>query len=152
MFEIESTKTLPPLPPKCPCHQPDHKDCGESNRELQAEYHLLDIADVTDSVMKVMRICGLRPWEVKRAAGVIKRSLQHYEEIVQRIDRVPRKRFAKESFLHGLAHEAQMSRMDAQMAYSIVKRAFKVGRILAYTISFCNYGYGIRRPFTLAPE
>ncbi|EDW48645.1 uncharacterized protein LOC6610012 [Drosophila sechellia] len=125
MFEIESTKTLPPLPPKCPCHQPDHKDCGESNRELQAEYHLLDIADVTDSVMKVMRICGLRPWDVKRAAGVIKRSLQHYEEIVQRIDRVPRKRFAKESFLHGLAHEAQMSRMDAQMAYSIVKRAFK---------------------------
>ncbi|EDW91447.1 uncharacterized protein LOC6530856 [Drosophila yakuba] len=125
MFEIDSTKTVPPLPPKCACHQPDHKDCGEGNRELQAQYHLLDIADVTDSVMKVMRICGLRPWEVKRCAGVIKRSLQHYEDVVQRIDRVPRKRFAKESFLHGLAHEGQMSRMDAQMAYSIVKRAFK---------------------------
>jgi len=99
---------------------------------MHLEFRRLDIEDVTDSVMKVMRICGLRPWEVKRSAGVIKRSLQHYEEVVQRIDRIPRKRFAKESFLHGMAYEAQMSRMDAQMAYAIVKRAFKVGPKKSY--------------------
>ncbi|XP_016995791.3 uncharacterized protein [Drosophila takahashii] len=125
MFSFESSRTLPPQPPKCPCHLPDKRDCGEQHRDLQAEFRRLDIEDVTDSVMKVMRICGLRPWEVERSAGVIKRSLEHYEEVVQRIDRIPKKRFAKESFLHGLAHEAHMSRMDAQMAYSIVKRAFK---------------------------
>ncbi|XP_017072656.1 uncharacterized protein LOC108108916 [Drosophila eugracilis] len=125
MFSIESSRTLQPQPPKCPCHLPDRGDCGDQNKNLHDEYHQLDIEDVTDSVMKVMRICGLRPWEVKRSVGVIKRSLQHYEEVIQRIDRVPRKRFAKESFLHGLAHEAKMSRMDAQMAYAIVKRAFK---------------------------
>ncbi|KAI8038550.1 uncharacterized protein LOC128255046 [Drosophila gunungcola] len=125
MFSMGSLRSAPPLAPKCPCHQPEKRDCGEDSMAKLAEYRRLDIEDVTDSVMKVMRICGLRPWEVKRSAGVIKRSLQHYEEVIQRIDRVPRKRFAKESFLHGLAHEAHMSRMDAQMAYAIVKRAFK---------------------------
>ncbi|XP_017051316.1 histone-lysine N-methyltransferase SETD1B [Drosophila ficusphila] len=125
MFSTETSRTIPPMPPKCPCHLPDRKDCGEGNAELIAMYHRQDIDDVTDSVMKVMRICGLKPWEVKRSAEVIKRSLKHYGEVVEQIDRVPRKRFAKESFLHGLAFEAQMSRMDAQMAYAIVKRAFK---------------------------
>lgn len=102
-------------------------DCLEMNDKVRAEYRQMDIEDVTDSVMKVMRICGLKPWEVKLAAGVIRKSFTHFEEVIHRIDRVPRKRFGKESFLHGLAHEAQMSRMDAQMAYAIVKRAFKVG-------------------------
>ncbi|XP_016986109.1 uncharacterized protein LOC108049444 [Drosophila rhopaloa] len=125
MFSLESSRTMTPQPPKCPCHHPERRDCGQDNMELVAKYRQMDIEDVTDSVMKVMRICGLKPWEVKRSAGVIKRSLQHYEEVLERIDRVPRKRFAKESFLHGLAHEAQMSRMDSQMAYAITKRAFK---------------------------
>jgi len=53
--------------------------------------------------------------------------LMHSEELLFEERRIPRKRFAKESFLHGMAYEAQMSRMDAQMAYAIVKRAFKVG-------------------------
>ncbi|XP_037715190.1 uncharacterized protein LOC119550540 [Drosophila subpulchrella] len=141
MFSNESSRTLPPQPPKCPCHLPDRQDCGEQNKEMHLKYRQLDIEDVTDSVMKVMRICGLRPWEVKRSAGVIKRSLQHYEEVVQRIDRIPRKRFAKESFLHGMAYEAQISRMDAQMAYAIVKRAFKA--------FYHGTGMGGRRYFCL---
>ncbi|KAH8258279.1 hypothetical protein KR038_009106 [Drosophila bunnanda] len=111
--------------PKCECHRPEWPDCGDINDKMRAEYHRLDIEDVTDSVMKVMRICGLKPWEVKLAASVIRRSFTYFEEIVEKIDRVPRKRFGKESFLHGLAHVAQMSRIDAQMAFAIVKRAFK---------------------------
>ncbi|KAH8316636.1 hypothetical protein KR067_012280, partial [Drosophila pandora] len=109
----------------CMCRVPGNQDCGMKNDNIIEEYLQLDIEDVTDSVMKVMRICGLRPWEVKRSEEVIRRSLTHYEEVRERIDRVPRKRFAKETFLHGLAQEAQMNRMDAQMAYAVVKRAFK---------------------------
>ncbi|XP_020799721.1 uncharacterized protein LOC110177365 [Drosophila serrata] len=111
--------------PKCDCHKPGFPDCGDLNDKMRAEYRRLDIDDVTDSVMKVMRICGLKPWEVKLAASVIRRSFTYFEEIVEKIDRVPRKRFGKESFLHGLAHVAHMSRIDAQMAFAITKRAFK---------------------------
>ncbi|XP_017032902.1 uncharacterized protein [Drosophila kikkawai] len=122
---FSATTPSKPQAPKCECHKPGQPDCMEMNEKMQAEYRQMDIEDVTDSVMKVMRICGLKPLEVKLAAGVIRRSFMYFEEIVERIDRVPRKRFGKESFLHGLAHVAQMSRMDAQMAYAIVKRAFK---------------------------
>ncbi|BFG03566.1 uncharacterized protein DMAD_02793 [Drosophila madeirensis] len=111
--------------PQCPCHMPAVHHCGKELREQRVEYFRRDIDDVTDSVMQVMRICGLKAWEVRRTREVIGRSLLHYDEVRYRIDRVPRKRFCKETFLHGLAHEAQMSRMDAQIAYSIVKRAFK---------------------------
>ncbi|KAH8284927.1 hypothetical protein KR054_002900 [Drosophila jambulina] len=124
---FSGTPHAKPQMPKCECNKPGWPDCGDMNDKMRAEYRRLDIEDVTDSVMKVMRICGLKPWEVKLAAAVIRRSFTYFEEIVEKIDRVPRKRFGKESFLHGLAHEAQMSRMDAQMAYAIVKRAFKVG-------------------------
>ncbi|KAH8270846.1 hypothetical protein KR018_006827, partial [Drosophila ironensis] len=113
------------IEPRCLCHLPDHVDCANKNDEVFKEYRRLDIEDVTDSVMKVMRICGLKPWEVKRSVDVIRRSFQYFEEVRERIDRVPRKRFGKESFMHGLAQEAKMNRMDAQMAYAIVKRAFR---------------------------
>ncbi|KAH8401926.1 hypothetical protein KR009_008718 [Drosophila setifemur] len=110
---------------KCLCHLPGREDCVEKRELLAEEYRRLDIEDATDSVMKVMRICGLKAWEVKRSSAVIQRSFKHFEEVRERIDRVPRKRFSKESFMHGLAQEGQMSRMDAQLAYAIVKRAFK---------------------------
>ncbi|KAH8323580.1 hypothetical protein KR074_003169 [Drosophila pseudoananassae] len=125
MYTVSSSWSKQSQPGRCKCHIPGHRDCGDDNDQLMEEYLLLDIEDVTDSVMKVMRICGLRPWEVKRSERVIRNSLTHYEEVRERIDRVPRKRFAKETFLHGLAKEGQMNRMDAQMAYAIVKRAFK---------------------------
>ncbi|EDV36847.2 uncharacterized protein Dana_GF13160, isoform A [Drosophila ananassae] len=123
---VSSTWSIDSQPPQCHCYLPPTlPDCWAKADKLIQENMKLDIDDVTDSVMKVMRICGLRPWEVKRSEEVIRRSLTHYEEVRERIDRVPRKRFSKETFLHGLASEAQMNRMDAQMAYAIIKRAFK---------------------------
>ncbi|KAH8252821.1 hypothetical protein KR032_001967, partial [Drosophila birchii] len=121
----EIPRPKPPAPPKCDCNNPGSPDCGDMSEKQRAENRRLDIEDVTDSVMKVMRICGLKPWEVKLAASVIRRSFTYFEEIVVKIDRVPRKRFGTESFMHGMAHVAHMSRIDAQMAYAIVKRAFK---------------------------
>ncbi|XP_022231137.2 uncharacterized protein LOC111080059 [Drosophila obscura] len=121
MYKNPSTALMPP----CPCHLPSAHHCGKELREQRADFFQRDIDDITDSVMQVMRICGLKAWEVRRTRPVIRRSFQHYDEVRYRIDRVPRKRFCKETFIHGLAHEAQMSRMDAQIAYSIVKRAFK---------------------------
>ncbi|EDW32584.1 GL11716 [Drosophila persimilis] len=110
---------------QCPCHMPGTHHCGKELREKRQEFFRRDIDDITDSVMQVMRICGLMAWEVRRTREVIRRSFEHYDEVRYKIDLVPRKRFCKETFIHGLAVEAQMSRMDSQIAYSIVKRAFK---------------------------
>ncbi|XP_034108660.1 uncharacterized protein LOC117570876 [Drosophila albomicans] len=108
----------------CNCWRPDRKDCLSMQKE-STEYVELDLEDIAESLMQVMRICRLRPWEVKRTKNVIKRSFRHFEEIRFRIDRVPRKRFSKENFLHDLAVEAGMGRMDSHLAYGIVKRAFQ---------------------------
>ncbi|KAH8354892.1 hypothetical protein KR093_000625 [Drosophila rubida] len=107
----------------CECWQPDKKDCREVERE-NTDYKEEDLEDIATSLMKVMRLCRLRPWEVKRTAEVIKRAFRHYEEIRFRIDRVPKKRFRKENFMHDLAVVAGMGRMDGQLACGIVKRAF----------------------------
>ncbi|KAH8279237.1 hypothetical protein KR026_004573 [Drosophila bipectinata] len=123
---VSSAWSAQSQPTQCLCYlPPTMADCWEKGDKLFADSLRLDIEDVTDSVMKVMRICGLRPWEVRRSAEVIRNSLTHYDEVRERIDLVPRKRFAKETFLNGLAKEGQMNRMDAQMAYAIVKRAFR---------------------------
>ncbi|XP_068146311.1 uncharacterized protein [Drosophila tropicalis] len=112
-------------PNMCNCHRIDVKNCMEDDRKKQEEYFERDIDDIADSVMQVMRICGLHSWEVKHTRELIKRSFRHFDEIRYRIDRVPRKRFARENFIYDLAKEAGMSRIDCQVAYSIVKRAFR---------------------------
>ncbi|EDW74840.1 uncharacterized protein Dwil_GK15685 [Drosophila willistoni] len=112
-------------PNECQCHRIDVKNCKEDDRKKQEEYFERDMDDIADSVMQVMRICGLNSWDVKHTREVIKRSFRHYDEIRYRIDRVPRKRFARENFIYDLAKKAGMSRIDCQVAYSIVKRAFR---------------------------
>lgn len=84
-----------------------------------------DLDDIVGSVTQVMRICRLRPWEVRRLHEPIKRSFRHYQEIRYRVNRMPKKRFAKENFLHDASLIAGMTRMDGQLAYGIVKRAFR---------------------------
>lgn len=84
-----------------------------------------DLEDIVSSLIQVMCICRLRPWEVRRLREPIKRSFRHFEEIRYRVNRLPKKRFAKENFLHDASLIAGMTRMDGQLAYGIVKRAFQ---------------------------
>ncbi|XP_064536621.1 uncharacterized protein LOC135427129 [Drosophila montana] len=109
----------------CECWRPDVPNCGQVDRSKKSEYFESDLEDIANSLMKVMHICRLRPWEVKRCKELIKRAFRHYEEVRYRVDRVPSKRFNKENLVHDLAVEAGMSRMDSQLAYGIVKRAFR---------------------------
>ncbi|EDV98278.1 uncharacterized protein LOC6569070 [Drosophila grimshawi] len=107
----------------CQCWRPEVNNCGPD--EDDRSYFETDIDDIANSLMRVMCICRLRPWEVKLTKDVIKRSFRHYEELRYRVDRVPRKRFNKENFLHDVGVEAGMNRMDGQLAYGITKRAFR---------------------------
>ncbi|ALC42772.1 CG13872 [Drosophila busckii] len=121
---VMSTDSMFAADKACPCEE--FKDeCPRNVLSLPETTLELDIDDIADSLMQVMRICGLKPWEVKRTKEIIKHSFRHYSELRFRIDRVPSKRFAKEHFMHDLAVKAGMSRMDAQLVFGIVKRAFR---------------------------
>ncbi|XP_023161473.2 uncharacterized protein LOC111593102 [Drosophila hydei] len=109
----------------CQCWRPEVTKCTTVNLEKKVEYFQEDIEDIANSIIKVMILCRLRPWQARRAKEPIKRSFNHYEEFRYRVDRVPQKRFSKENFLHDLAIEAGMNRMDSQLAYGITKRAFR---------------------------
>lgn len=116
----ESTKK------RCECWRPEKKSCKIKEATPSPDQVLEnDLEDIVESVMHVMRICRLRPWEVRRLHEPIKRSFRHYQEIRYRLNRLPKKRFAKENFLHDAALIAGMTRIDGQLAYGIVKRAFR---------------------------
>ncbi|KAH8418413.1 hypothetical protein KR222_009305, partial [Zaprionus bogoriensis] len=129
----------------CECWRPENPSCKDRVEKVDTG-HLVeeDIEDIVDSLMQVMRLCRLRPWEVKRLRATIRRSFHHYEEVPYRVDRVPEKRFSKENFLHDAAVLAGMSRMDCQLAFGIVKRAFR-----AYYHGTAEHG---RRTVSLAKQ
>lgn len=116
-----------PSKPDCECWRPDRKSCKKNPEDRLSPEQVLenDLDDIVGSVTQVMRICRLRPWEVRRLHEPIKRSFRHYQEIRYRVNRLPKKRFAKENFLHDASLIAGMTRMDGQLAYGIVKRAFR---------------------------
>lgn len=72
-----------------------------------------------------MNLCGIYMVKAKATRDVIIYYFLHFEEIINRIDSIPRKRLNKEDLLYELGRKCQMNRMEAQMAYSIIKRAFK---------------------------
>lgn len=110
----------------CECAKPDKKNCKEMEQKTNLREVLEDdLEDIVNSLTQVMCICRLRPWEVKRLRDPIRRSFRHYAEIHYRVNRLPKKRFAKENFLHDASLIAGMTRMDGQLAYGIVKRAFR---------------------------
>ncbi|XP_030387196.1 uncharacterized protein LOC115633845 [Scaptodrosophila lebanonensis] len=124
-ISFHSPEVTEPSNPSKLCYRNYHKGCLDEEHKRRADNFEMDLEDIAESLQKVMRVCGLKAWQVKQTRPAIKRSFTHYDEIRLRIDRVPRKRFCKEDFLHDMAHEADMTRMDSQMAYSIVKRAFR---------------------------
>lgn len=125
LFGIPQSELDPSLK-FCECWRPDRKTCKEMLQKTNPKEVLEDdLEDIVNSLLQVMCICRLRPWEVRRLREPIKRSFRHYEEIRYRVNRLPKKRFAKENFLHDVALIGGMTRMDGQLVYGIVKRAFQ---------------------------
>lgn len=72
-----------------------------------------------------MNLCGIYTIKAKAAIDVITYYFLHFEEIMHRIDSIPRKRLNKEDLIHDLGRKCSMNRMEAQISYTIIKRAFK---------------------------
>ena len=72
-----------------------------------------------------MILCDIYASKAKAAFELVTHYFLHFQEIVERIDSIPRKRLCKEDLMHDLNRKCSMNRMEAQIAYSIIKRAFR---------------------------
>ncbi|KAM7360144.1 uncharacterized protein ACRADG_003613 [Cochliomyia hominivorax] len=109
---------------KCDCFQPENY-CNCANKIVASDVLLENVRDVANSLVEVMDLCGIYITKAKSSIDVIIYYFLHFEEIIHRIDSVTRKRLNKEDLLHDLSRKCDMNRREAQMAYSIIKRAFK---------------------------
>ncbi|XP_004530989.1 uncharacterized protein LOC101452067 [Ceratitis capitata] len=108
---------------KCECY--GHTFCNCPDKSGHGTIFMENIYDVAETLAQIMVICGIHQAKAKAAIDVIIYSFIHYDEIRHRIDTVPRKRLCKEDLIHDLGRKCLMSRMEAQLTYSIIKRAFK---------------------------
>ncbi|XP_036324945.1 uncharacterized protein LOC118738130 [Rhagoletis pomonella] len=108
---------------KCECY--GHTICSCSRETSETNIFTENVYDVSETLAQIMVICGIHQAKAKAAIDVIIYSFTHYDEIRHRIDAVPRKRLCKEDLIHDLGRKCLMNRMEAQLTYSIIKRAFK---------------------------
>lgn len=108
---------------KCECY--GRPLCNCPRKSASSTYFLKNIYDIAETLAEVMVICGIHQCKAKAAIDIVIYSFLHYDEIRYRIDAVPRKRLCKEDLVHDLGRKCLMNRMEAQLAYSIIKRAFK---------------------------
>ncbi|XP_065367899.1 uncharacterized protein LOC135960519 [Calliphora vicina] len=109
---------------KCDCFQP-YNYCNCSHKIISGDILLENVTDIAESLVEVMNLCGIYLVKAKASIDVIIYYFLHFDEIVHRIDSIPRKRLCKEDLMHDLSRKCSMNRTEAQMAYSIIKRAFK---------------------------
>ncbi|XP_053952483.1 uncharacterized protein LOC128859578 [Anastrepha ludens] len=108
---------------KCECY--GRIFCNCAHKTAESTLFMDNVYDVGETLAEVMIICGIHQAKAKAAIDVIVYSFIHYDEIRHRIDTVPRKRLCKEDLIHDLGRKCLMTRMEAQLTYSIIKRAFK---------------------------
>lgn len=73
----------------------------------------------------MMTLCNVECGKKSALIDVITFYFLNYEEIRHRIDTVPHKRLQRLNLIHDLTCKCLLNRVGAQIAYSIIKRAFK---------------------------
>ncbi|XP_075144687.1 uncharacterized protein LOC142219706 [Haematobia irritans] len=109
---------------KCECFQPNNY-CNCPYKAIAVDVLKENVRDVAETLAEVMKICNIPAIKAKLCIDVIIYYFFHFEEIIEKIDTIPRKRLSKEGLFHDLNRKCDMQRMEAQMAYSIIKRAFQ---------------------------
>uniref|UniRef100_A0A1I8NVP9 Uncharacterized protein n=1 Tax=Stomoxys calcitrans TaxID=35570 RepID=A0A1I8NVP9_STOCA len=109
---------------KCECFQP-HNYCNCPYKAIAAKIHMENVQDVAETLVEVMEICHISLRKARLSAKVVTKYFLHFEELLQRIDAIPKKRLLRENLLHDLQGKCDMQPMEVQMSYSIVKRAFR---------------------------
>uniref|UniRef100_A0A1A9VVE1 Uncharacterized protein n=1 Tax=Glossina austeni TaxID=7395 RepID=A0A1A9VVE1_GLOAU len=109
---------------KCDCHQP-YNYCSCPQKNTGEAVFLQGIDEVAGGIAEVMHICGIPQANAKRAIDVIVYYFMHYNEVRLRIDTVPQKRMYRLDLIQDLGRKCFMTSREAQISYTIIKRAFR---------------------------
>uniref|UniRef100_A0A1A9ZJK5 Uncharacterized protein n=1 Tax=Glossina pallidipes TaxID=7398 RepID=A0A1A9ZJK5_GLOPL len=109
---------------KCDCYQP-HNYCNCPQKFTGEAVFLQSVNEVAGGIAEVMNICGIPYTNAKRAIDVIVYYFIHYDEVRLRIDTVPQKRMYRLDLIQDLGCKCLMTSREAQISYTIIKRAFR---------------------------
>uniref|UniRef100_A0A1B0BJ38 Uncharacterized protein n=1 Tax=Glossina palpalis gambiensis TaxID=67801 RepID=A0A1B0BJ38_9MUSC len=109
---------------RCGCFQP-YNFCSCSHKVVGSAAFLRNVKKLAQAISMVMALCNVQCDKRSALIDVITFYFLNYEEIRHRIDTVPHKRLHRLDVIHDLTCKCSLNRVDAQVAFSIIKRAFK---------------------------
>lgn len=125
---------------KC-CSSCKHKECqrhaelGVIDKNLECEcpdaelagstVFLENVIDLSHTLAQIMILCGIHECKAKTAVDIITYAFLHYDLVCYCLEEKPKKRLRKEDIFHELGRKCLMNRVEARLAYTIVKRGFK---------------------------
>ncbi|XP_037944283.1 uncharacterized protein LOC119683397 [Teleopsis dalmanni] len=117
-----------------------HKECRNKNKlgfvdktyeckcltDLNtSSLYLENLIDMAKTLAEVMKICGIHDCKADSTVDTVTYMLLNYDEVCYCVDVLPRKRLRKEDLFHELGRKCLMNRVEAHLAYAIIKRGFK---------------------------
>uniref|UniRef100_A0A1A9ZXV6 Uncharacterized protein n=1 Tax=Glossina pallidipes TaxID=7398 RepID=A0A1A9ZXV6_GLOPL len=104
----------------------DKNECECAQEELSGSTIFLEnVIDLSHTLAQIMVICGLHECKAKSAVDIITYAFLHYDLVCYCLDEKPKKRLRKEDIFHELGRKCLMNRVEAHLAYTIIKRGFK---------------------------
>lgn len=118
----------------------NHKECqrhahlGIQDQNVQCQclgevnassIFLENVLDLANTLAQIMVICGIHECKAKSSIDIITYAFLHYDQVCYCIDTTPKKRLRKEDLFHELGKKCLMNRVEAHLAYTIIKRGFK---------------------------
>ncbi|XP_055906213.1 uncharacterized protein LOC129941564 [Eupeodes corollae] len=104
-------------PPKPPCN---------CIRQLSNSTKFIErLLDCSATIVRVLSICGIHECKAKAAGDVIIFGFLHYKVVQDPVRDVLRKKLRKDDIFHDLGRKCRLNRVEAHLAYSIIKKAFK---------------------------
>ncbi|XP_005191438.1 uncharacterized protein LOC101893615 [Musca domestica] len=101
-------------------------DCECVRDDLNVSSMFLEnLLDLSHSLAQIMILCGIHECKAKTSVDIITYAFLHYDLVCYCLDAKPTKRLRKEDIFHELGRKCLMNRVDAHLAYSIIKRGFK---------------------------
>ncbi|KAH8303760.1 hypothetical protein KR018_001528 [Drosophila ironensis] len=102
--------------------------CCNCKRKLDP-YQLFDenVEDISKSLAQIMLLCGINTSKSCLAKSIIKKAFVYHEKLRTTCPQnaPPEYRLNREDLLQALRLKCSMERVEAMLAYSIIKRAFK---------------------------
>ncbi|BFF98443.1 uncharacterized protein DMAD_06612 [Drosophila madeirensis] len=104
------------------------KHCPNCKDDLRPEQLFEDnVEDIAKSLAQIMLICGINTSKCCQVKSIIKSAFVYHEKARTQCSpkAQPAVSIDRDNMLHALHIKCEMERMEAMLAYSIIKRAFK---------------------------